>query len=404
MIRSVLLLAALAVLAPPPALAQDGWSIGGFVAPELRLFPNSPEHEGQSPVFAAPSVVLQPEFRYDFDERNRLTFIPMARGESGAYDPARNRGDIRELNVTSYHGDWFAQAGLIRVYWGKTESRHLVDIINQADTVDNVDRDDKLGQPALVLGGQGGYGALTGYLLPGFREGTFPSRQGRLRGPFPVDTGRPVYESEQESRRLDWAARYAHTVGPFDVAVSHFNGTGREARVTLDADPAGRPVLIPHYDVIDQTAVEVQATLGALLLKGEGYRRSGNPTTFYAHVSGFEYTLFGVLDSNHDIGLLAEYVYDNRPADAPPTSFDREVFLGVRWVANDADDTDLLAGALIDTRRGSKSYSAEFKTRLADHLKLKVRGQIFQEVSPAESVLDAASKDDNVIFHLAYYF
>lgn len=404
MIRNVLLLAVLTALAGHPAMAQEGWRIGGFVASELRVFPNSPIHEGQSAVFASPSVLLQPEFRYDFDQQNRLTFIPMARLESGAYDPNRNHGDIREMNFTSYHGNWFAQAGLIRAYWGKTESRHLVDVINQSDAVDNVDRDDKLGQPALVLGGQSGYGSLTGYALPGFREGTFPGRQGRLRGPFPVDTGKPVYDSDKKWRRVDWAGRYSHTMGPFDFAVSHFHGTSREARVTLGADAAGKTVLVPHYDLINQTSVEFQVTLGALLLKGEGYRRSGNPKPYCAHVSGFEYTLFSVFQSNHDIGLLAEYVFDNRNADAPPTSFDREIFLGVRWVANDAEDTDLLAGTLIDARTGSKSYSAEFKTRLTDHLKLKLRGQIFQEVSPTERILYSARKDDNIIFHLAYYF
>ena len=39
------------------------------------------------------------------------------------------------------------RAGIGRVFWGVTESYHLVDVINQTDLVENVDRKDKLGQP-----------------------------------------------------------------------------------------------------------------------------------------------------------------------------------------------------------------------------------------------------------------
>ena len=41
--------------------------------------------------------------------------------------------------------------GLRKVYWGVTESQHLVDVINQTEGVENLDGEDKLGQPMLNL-------------------------------------------------------------------------------------------------------------------------------------------------------------------------------------------------------------------------------------------------------------
>lgn len=379
--------------------------VGGFVASDIRAFPAAPVQEGQSGVDIAPSLIVEPELMYQWnDGADTVTLVGHIQRESGSYDPERNHADIRELNWSHTGDRWFMQAGIAKVFWGKVESRRLVDIINQRDLVENVDPDDKLGQPLLNVGFLRDWGTAQIYIMPYFREGTFPSRAGRLRGPYPVDTDRTIYESRAKERHVDVAVRYTTVIDNWDLGISHFHGTGREPRVTLGTDDQGRYVLIPNYDIIDQTSIDLQATYDNWLLKLEAYYRSGNASPFFAAVGGFEYTFYGITESGSDLGVLVEYLYDGRDVLAPPTSIDDELFLAVRWVANDEDDTDLLAGVLMDVNTGSQSFSARYRTRVDDHIALTVEGAAFAGISPTEDVLYAARKDHNLWVRLAYYF
>ncbi len=59
--------------------------------------------------------------------------------------------DIRELSWIHVGNGWESRVGIRKVFWGVTEGRHLVDIINQTDQVDQVDGEEKLGQPMINL-------------------------------------------------------------------------------------------------------------------------------------------------------------------------------------------------------------------------------------------------------------
>jgi len=106
----------------------------------------------------------------------------------------------------------------------------------------------------------------------------------------------------------------------------------------------GRRSLTPFYQVTQQVGVEVQHTAGAWLWKLEGIGREGQGKTFGAAVGGFEYTFYGIGDSSADVGLLLEYLYDDRNDVSPPTASDNDLFVGTRLALNDSDDTSVLAG------------------------------------------------------------
>ena len=108
---------------------------------------------------------------------------------------------------------------------------------------------------------------------------------------------------------MDFAARWFHTLSVFDIGVSHFSGTSRE--------PELRPILAgklaPYYPVIDQTGLDIQATIGGWLFKFEGITRSGFGLERYSALgTGFEYTFGNVAQTGVDIGLVGEYFYDER--------------------------------------------------------------------------------------------
>ena len=123
-----------------------------------------------------------------------------------------------------------------------------------------------------------------------------------------------------------------------------------------------------------------------------------------AAVGGFEYTFFQVFESEADLGLLAEYLYDGRDEDkAPPTSADNDVFVGARLALNDVQDTSALLGAVVDVEDRSTALFVEAARRLGDSWKLELESRRFLGVSDSNP-LNAFEDDDFVVLRLSYFF
>ena len=71
------------------------------------------------------------------------------------------------------------------------------------------------------------WGALDLYVLPSFRERTYPASEGRLRGLAPV-LDDAAYESDAGRWHTDFAVRWSHAMGDMDLGVAGFYGTSRE--------------------------------------------------------------------------------------------------------------------------------------------------------------------------------
>ena len=106
-----------------------GPDVSGFVGVETRVFTQSPKHAGQESGVEA-SVIFNPEFRYKTEDRkHQFSFIPFYRHDSR--DDTRSHFDVREAYWLYIGDDWEVLTGLNKVFWGVTESRHLVNIMNQ---------------------------------------------------------------------------------------------------------------------------------------------------------------------------------------------------------------------------------------------------------------------------------
>ncbi len=369
------------------------------MAGELRLFPAEPAYEEQHGDDL--SLTLEPEYYHQWEKRDQsITFHPFLRLD--LQDPERTHADIREFYWQKAADKWELRLGLRKVFWGVTESQHLVDIINQTDLVEDPDGEDKLGQPMLNLALIGNWGTLDLFLLAGFRERTFPGDHGRLRPPLPVDTDHPEYESGAEEYHLDWAVRWSRSIGDWDIGLSHFSGTSREPRLELRFARSEFLRLVPYYEQIDQTGLDMQLTKGPWLWKLEAIHRCGQDRTFTALTGGFEYTFYGVFETDADVGLLAEYLYDSRGNDAP-LPFENDVFLGVRVGFNDIQTTELLAGAIVDPDSGATAASLELSRRLGSSWRLSVEARAFMGFPESDPGF-AFRKDDYLQVELAWYF
>jgi len=371
-----------------PVFAGE-WS--GFVSVESRYFYEDSASSQQND--SNTSIAFLPEYRTEWDKGYQsLTFTPFIRLDS--QDSERSHLDIRELLWIKSEKSWEMRTGISKVFWGVTESQHLVDIINQTDLIENTDGEDKLGQPMINLTLIKDWGIVDLFVLPGFRERTFPGDDGRLRTLPRVDNSQSVYESSQKEKHIDYAVRWSDTLGDWDIGLSHFYGTSREPSLVPGFDNTGNSVRIPRYDLINQTGVDIQATLESWLWKLEAIHRSGQGESFNAATAGLEYSFYGILETDTDLGIVAEYLYDER-GETAPTPFQNDVLIGLRFALNDTQSTDALIGSIIDLDNDSVFYSVEASRRLGESWKLNL------EIRATQS---APSKDDHLLLDLAYYF
>lgn len=367
-------------------------TVSGNATAEVRYFSTDPADPVQKSDRLSPSFALQPEFRTEWNGgRDRALISPFLRLD--ADDAERSHVDLREAYWLHDQGGWEVLAGLGRVFWGVTESRHLVDIVNQTDLVEHLDEEDKLGQPMVNLNLFQSFGTVSVFVLPGFRERTFPGRRARFRGPLPIDADRPVFESPAGRGRIDLAARWSQTFDAWDVGATLFHGTGREPRLVRGLNSGGTPVLIPNYDIISQAGLDVQYTRESWLWKLEAMGRNGNGKRFAAVVAGFEYTMFGLIGPA-DLSIIAEYLRDGRSVAAPATAADDDLFGGLRLALNNGPSTSALFGATVDRESGAAVLRFEGQHRLGDTWSLEVEAWGFTGVPASDTALAGIRRDD----------
>jgi len=270
------------------------------------------------------------------------------------------------LNYLWLGDSWELRVGIGKVFWGVTEFVHLVDIINQTDLVEDIDGEDKLGQPMVDLSLPMDWGTIDLFILAYFRERTFPGPDGRLRSPLVVDTDNPMYESGAEERHVDFAVRYSQSIGDWEIGLSHFRGTGRE------------PTLLP------------------------GSNEGQADDDFFSGAFGFEYTFSGIFNTPADVGVIAEYIRDERGEEAT-TPFQSDVAIGVRLSFNDPASSEALIGVVQDVESSARLITIEASRRFGSTWKANLELGAFSDI-PSDDPLYGLREDDYLRLELAYYF
>lgn len=323
----------------------------------------------------AQSLRAHGEFVFETGEHSQLVFAPFARVDSE--DDKRTHADVRELFWSALGERWEFSLGAKQVFWGVAEFNHLVDIINQTDLVENIDGEEKLGQPMAQLTLVRDWGTVDLFAMSGFRERTFPGRKGRLRLPFVVDTDAARYEADSKQAHVDFAARWSAQFDALDIGIYHFSGTGRAPNLIPELRADNQVELVPEYELIDQTGLDAQYQAGNWAFKLESIHRRGQGDPFLAATAGTEYTMVGVMGSQMDLGLVAEYFYDERNELAFDTLFEHDYALGLRLGFNDASDSQALIGVVRDKETAETVVSVEASRQLGDNFSIAVEGRIF---------------------------
>src|SRR4029453_2981421 len=323
---------------PAPAEAAPAVVWRGYVGAEGRIFNQSPALEEQ--VRHGFALVTQPEFSYaTADRRHRISAIAFARL---SLSPGYASGDLRELFWQYRRNQWSLLVGMNRVFWGATESRHAIDIVNQSDMGGNNIGDVKIGQLMVAASLHRAWGELEFYALPVFRPRAFPEIDDRPRILLPVTDAEVL-----DQPPLDVAGRVSISRGDVDVHAFYFRGINREPNLIPVFDGSGTPTALkPIYKPIDQVGADIQYARGPWLFKGELMHRRTPDAEFQAAVGGFEYGLTRLFGSASDLSVLSEFQFDTRPETKWPAPASRGISPGRRMALNDRGPTEAKRGGV----------------------------------------------------------
>ncbi len=355
------------------------------------------------------SLSIEPEFFWQWNGGNdSVIFSPFYRVDSE--DGNRTHGDIRELAYVHASDDWELRVGIRKEFWGVTEFQHLVDVINQTDSVEDFDGEDKLGQQMINLSLVNDWGIVDVFLLPGFRTRTYAAEEGRLRSSIVVDEDNESYESSAGQQHLDFAVRWAHSLGDYDVGAYWFHGTNRDPIFSLapqdSSSSAVQYSLQQYYTQMDQLGIDVQATLGDWLWKFESIYRKTSIEDFWATQGGFEYSFIGVFDTNLDLGFLMEHSWDSRgevELGEQGSLLQNDLFLGARLAFNDMQSSEILLGVGSDLDHNAYSFVIEASRRFGDDFIATFDLRLLQSNDESD-FLHVVRNDDHAQLSLAWYF
>lgn len=387
------------ILAPTIAVWFSSGVVAGDwdfeVGGEYRYLPQNQPYGVEDD---AASFSVRGEYFQDWNDGNDL-FEFEAFYRWSETDDERTHGDIQDLAWIHVADGWELRSGVRTVFWGVTEFQHLVDIVNQSDLVERSDGEAKLGQPMVNLSLVSDMGILDLFVLPGFRERTFPGEDGWPRGPVVISNDDAQYESGAEEKRVDLAARWTMSIEAWELALSYFGGTSRDPEFRRVNDEGE---LVPFYRVIDQFGLEVQYNYDAWLWKLEALSRSGMAGgRYFATVFGFEYTIEGIFDSVADLGVVSEYNFDDRGKDSPASYYlENDIALGLRLAMNDEASTELLGGVIYDHKTQERVLTIEASRRLGDVWTVNLDALFFHSKAPP-SQQDLADGSFDPLYKLA---
>lgn len=370
--------------------------IRGNVSAQIQGFTATALHQADHDFNGSVAAEIE-LYRAFGDGDSSVTVTPFLRVDQ--HDDERTHFDLRELLYTQSADDWEFKLGLGQIFWGVAESRNPVDIINQRDQVESFTSSAKLGQPMINATLIKDWGNISAFILPGFRERTIVGKDGRPRLPVIIDSDNPIYESDDEEQHIDFALRYTTILQEWDLGLSYFNGTSRDPVLTSTDNGA---TLQPLYYQLQQFGIDLQATLESWLLKAELVHQSGDLIEDHLEsVVGFEYSFYGVAETDLDIGIVAEHLWDDRDENAQ--LLQNDVLLGLRFALNDEASSEALIGILSDLDGDGQQLSVEASRRIGNSFKFSADAVVWLGTSDGDAS-HAFRNEDYLQLELAYYF
>ena len=369
----------------------NGGELNGTLSSRLDFYPENADgtaSEGRS-------VEVKIDAFHDFDESRIVGEFIVREDEN---DSGRRITEARQAYFRTPFAGFDVVLGNRQEFWGKAESKNVVDLINQSDAAANEGKSGKLGALSISAERYVDIGDLQLWYISGFREKTFNDSDAHPSSGLTVNSAQ--YARKDGKDADDFAVRLSSFAGDWDLAGSVFYGTARDPILTV---AVGGKALNPYYALQKSIGLEAQYTGDATLLKWESLHGTQSSLigthNFSAAVAGIEYTYYRSFETKLDIGLIGEVQHDDRPQ-AAANQFG---VAGVRLVFNDIADSNILFLLSADSKMDQSIVSLEASQRINDVTSVKLTSQ-FYNARTATSAYGQLSDDDAVTLTLNMFF
>ena len=371
-----------------PAFAGE---VNGTLSSRLDFFPD----HADGTISEGRSAEVKIDAFHDFEDSRIVAELI---GRVDEKDSGRRITESRQAYIRTPVAGFDFFIGNRQEFWGKAESKNVVDVINQSDAASNEGQSAKLGAPSISAERYLDIGDLQLWYIAGFREKTFNDSDAHPSSGLPVSTAQFVRKDGKDAD--DFAARLSSFLGDWDIAGSVFYGTAREPILSVVNDGTA---LNPYYALQKSVGLEAQYTGDATLLKWESLHGTQSSLQgshdFAAAVAGVEYTYYGAFETVWDIGLIGEIQHDDRPQSAA----NQFGVAGVRLIFNDVADSNILFLASADRKVDQSRVSFEASRRINDYTSMKLSTQFYNARTPSKA-FGTLADDDAVTLTLNMFF
>ena len=104
-----------------------------------------------------------------------------------------------------------------------------------------------------------------------------------------------------------------------------------------------------------------------------------------------------------DIGILGEYLYDER-GDFAISGMQNDVFFGSRLGFNDKQNTSILFGGIFDLDHKSKIFSLEASRRFGEDWTVDLEANFFTSIPDEELILSNFTEDSFLKIAISKFF
>ena len=309
--------------------------------------------------------------------------------------------DFNEAYLDYAYNDLNVLVGNNIVFWAKNAFSNPVDIVNSKDFSLGLAQGEKIGQPMVNVKRYYDTSELNLFILPA-TSNTYPTSKVRPQLALNINSANSFANGASENN-TGMAARWSGYIDEYDYGFSYYHGNTKDPALVLSSGQ-----LVPKYSEITQLGLDVQATRGDILYKGEviyrdnQYDYNGNINGYTNFILGLEQSSFGIFGQNWDLANILEYTYDTRGSSSHH-GYQNDVFLGARLVLNNIEDTQYFVSLQNDLDKNTRVVTFNYESRFFSSFRAGI--DIFQPLNLENDYHQSAFKDEaNLKIYSSYSF
>ena len=303
-------------------------------------------------------------------------------------DSSRTFFDIKKFNYNVRHGLVDFLVGVNVLHWGVTETRNLVDVVNQRNYATDYRGFDKLGQPMFMIGAKlAELGRLELGYMPYFREVRIA--ESRAYPGFPIAITESLIDGESQQRTDDFFLRWEGSVENLDIGLAYIDIVQRIPNLNFQLTFVSQSDidlrLIADHERQDGFLLDLQYLIGEWGLKFEGVDgNSQDVGDFFQYAVGAEYALYDVGVDSLDIRLSLEYYNDSRENGASLLFLEDDISLTMIGQYYSDKDVSFTLNYLEGLESGVTRFYSEFSIEILSGIELMLTASYLE--APSDTI------------------